>query len=747
VTEDARIEPRERCARFEPPDPPVGMVPRGAVLEKLRSPVVRVGVITAPAGYGKTAHAAVLARQDSRPTAWIDLDDRHGDPRFLLTELVAALQSVTDLDSGELGTGGSTADHFATTLAPSLGRALRRCRESFLLVLDDVQRADIPPASDLLEALVADVPPGSMVVLVGRAARLSALSRQRASSTLVEIGEQALALEARDVAELLAGMGVHSDPDDVERLVADTEGWPVGARLAGVAMLAGARPDEFPRMSGRDEGVLEYIDSEWLGNLTDDERDFLRRVSVLDWMSGALCNALLDRRDAGEVLHRICSDRHLVIPLDRRESAYRMNGLLRDALLTDFERRDASAVRDAHIRASCWFEEEGDIDRAVGHAVAAADHDRTARLVVTHTPAYYTSGRFTTITGWIESIPQDRVVDSVALCLCGALGVLGIGDAAAVSVWLRLGEQAAAARPESDQLAQLCLLNLRCVTSTGPARRAASGASVAHRDLPPGIWHAGTCLTYGAWSFMVGDDDIAVEVLAEGAAEARVFGAIALEAYCTSMLAVAAHEHGDSGRAWSLARLARSSAAEHGLDHTPGMAIVTAVHALATASTGEPETARADWRLARSQLSHMKGLNGWANVQVRIALANTSLLLGDRAGVETMLRETRELLVAQPDATRAHAQVAHLEEQCRHLRTHSAIGVSSLTTAELRVLHYLPTNLSLAEIGGRLFVSRYTVKTHCASIYRKLNATSRSEAVESARRFGLLEAAPAGDTA
>jgi LuxR family maltose regulon positive regulatory protein len=141
----------------------------------------------------------------------------------------------------------------------------------------------------------------------------------------------------------------------------------------------------------------------------------------------------------------------------------------------------------------------------------------------------------------------------------------------------------------------------------------------------------------------------------------------------------------------------------------------------------------------------MKDINGWGNVQARIALAQTSLVLADRVGVETMLRELRELLVPQPDATRAHAQIAQVEDMVRHLRSNAAIGASSLTTAELRVLHYLPTNLSLAEIGGRLFVSRYTVKTHCASIYRKLNATSRSEAVETARRFGLLESAPVGE--
>jgi LuxR family transcriptional regulator, maltose regulon positive regulatory protein len=731
---------------FAPPDPPVGMVPRADVLGRLSSPAMRVGVVTAPAGYGKTAHAAVLLRRDERPAAWIDLEDRHCDPRVLLTDLVAALHSVTDLDSDGLVAGGSSSDQFATELAPSLGRALQRCTKPFLLILDDVHLVGVPPASDLLEALIANVPPGSAVVLVGRACRLSALSRQRAEPMLVEIAEEALALEAQDVAEVLAGMGVSAGVEEANRLVADTEGWPVGVRLAGLATLAGVRRGDAPGLSGGEAAVLDYFDSEWLGNLTDDERDFLRRASVLDWMSGALCNAVLDRHDSGEVLHRICADRHLVIPLDRRESAYRMHGLLRDALATDFERRNSPAVREVHRRASSWFEAEGDIDRAVRHAVAAEDFDRTARLVVAHTPSYYTSGRYSTITGWVESIPHDRVVDSTALCLCGALGVLGVGDAAAVSVWLKLGESAAAAAPESDSLAQLCLLNLRCVTTAGPAGSAVADAAVAHGGLPPGIWHAATCLTYGAWSFMVGDDDVAAKVLAEGAAEAGVFGAIALEAYCTSVLAIAAHFEGDAARAWSLARRARSLAVEHGLERTPGMAIVSAVHALAAASTGDPETARADWQLARSQLSYMKDLNGWGNVQTRIALAQTSLVLADRVGAETMLRELRELLVPQPDATRAHAQIAQLEDMVRHLRGNAAIGASSLTTAELRVLHYLPTNLSLAEIGGRLFVSRYTVKTHCASIYRKLNATSRSEAVEAARRFGLLETAAVGET-
>jgi len=113
-------------------------------------------------------------------------------------------------------------------------------------------------------------------------------------------------------------------------------------------------------------------------------------------------------------------------------------------------------------------------------------------------------------------------------------------------------------------------------------------------------------------------------------------------------------------------------------------------------------------------------------------------LLCSRAVVGGWRRSGRAstIMIMKPDILEIDSKLAEL---VRHLRRHTAIGSSALTTAELRVLHYLPTNLSLAEIGNRLFVSRYTVKTHCGSIYRKLNVNSRSEAVEAARTVGLLE--------
>ena len=168
------------------------------------------------------------------------------------------------------------------------------------------------------------------------------------------------------------------------------------------------------------------------------------------------------------------------------------------------------------------------------------------------------------------------------------------------------------------------------------------------------------------------------------------------------------------------------------------MAIVSSIQALHCASTGDQAAAREAWQRARTQLAQLKDLSGWGNVQARVALARASLLLGDRAGAETVLVEARGFLVRQPDAVRAISQVDEVSELVAQMKHQAPGGSSSLTTAELRVLHYLPTNLTLAVIGTRLYISRYTVKTHCQAIYRKLDATSRAEAVDTARRLGLL---------
>jgi LuxR family maltose regulon positive regulatory protein len=178
---------------------------------------------------------------------------------------------------------------------------------------------------------------------------------------------------------------------------------------------------------------------------------------------------------------------------------------------------------------------------------------------------------------------------------------------------------------------------------------------------------------------------------------------------------------------------------EHHLDEMPTLHIVPAMTALLAALDGRPDVAREESRLSRRNLSYFDGVSTWVSVPTRIVLAETSLLLGDRATAEHLLDETRHLLDAQPDALLAVEKVKTLVQRLHDSDRSLATGRFALTTAELRVLHYLPTNLRIPEIASRLYVSRFTVKTQASSIYRKLGAANRTEAVALACGSGLLQ--------
>jgi LuxR family maltose regulon positive regulatory protein len=124
-------------------------------------------------------------------------------------------------------------------------------------------------------------------------------------------------------------------------------------------------------------------------------------------------------------------------------------------------------------------------------------------------------------------------------------------------------------------------------------------------------------------------------------------------------------------------------------------------------------------------------------VQTRLELARAYLATADVSGAATVRREIETVLRRRPDLGTLPAQVDELHGSLKAMRA-KAPGASTLTEAQLRVLPYLATHLSFQGIGERLFVSRHTVKSHAMAIYRKLNVTSRNEAVERAQGLGLL---------
>jgi LuxR family transcriptional regulator, maltose regulon positive regulatory protein len=128
-----------------------------------------------------------------------------------------------------------------------------------------------------------------------------------------------------------------------------------------------------------------------------------------------------------------------------------------------------------------------------------------------------------------------------------------------------------------------------------------------------------------------------------------------------------------------------------------------------------------------------------AGPDARIELIRVHLALADLAGARTLMREVDELLRRRPGLGTLAGQAQALRARLSRERGSGAPGASALTGAELRLLPLLSTHLSIPEIAAQMFLSRNTIKSQAISIYRKLGASSRSQAVSLSRDLGLLD--------
>ena len=714
--------------KLQPPRPRTGLVARNRLVARLQRPSAEIAVVTAPAGYGKTTLLAELVSCEPRRSAWLTLDVSDNDPDTLLTSVALVLWPTT------------------TPALPRFGRMLAGCSTPFVLVLDDVHTVD--GARGARRARHAGgqparrMPPGA-----GRPAAPSLkLGRLRVKRTMVEIGREELAFGPDETITLYRELGVDLTDDRAARLVERTEGWPAALYLAALAHMEGGTEGGDDGPAGDDVGasryVTDYVHDELLDDLDADTTSFLLGASCLERLSGPLCDAALGRRGSAGLLDDLERRNLLVIPLDRRREWYRLHRVLSDCLQVELARRGEPDPRVIHRRASEWFRAHGDADAAVGHAAKAGDTALVESLVLSSFGRYATTGRHATITRWMALFDEERLSSSASLAAFVAFSLLQGGDGAGALHWLARAEGGlprGRKRPTGTSVApDVVVALLRATVRETPAADMVADAGSARRKLPFGDWHSLSCLLLGAGEFMLGNDHDAEAVLEEGVAEASVH-APSIQALCLAHLAVLHVERDDWPRATTLARQGREVLADGGLEAVPNLFLVTAVSSLVEAHAGRLAEADSDRLLTRRRLVGFERVAPWANLQARIALARSSLVLGDRVAARTEVDEADRFLDRVPDAIRVKEQVVEVRRALREPVDAEGWGSSSLTTAEIRVLQYLPTHLTLVEIADRSFVSRNTIKTQAISIYRKLGASSRGSAVDLARESGLLD--------
>jgi len=720
-----------------------GGVPRIALLDRLEAssgaPVV---AIIAPPGYGKTTLLAQWTERDRRPFAWLSVDQRDNDPAVLLTYIAAALDRIEPIAPAVFGALASPAVSIAETVLSRLGSSLSAKALPVVVVLDDVHLLQNWECLNVVAALIDHLPQGSQLVIAGRGEPPFPLASLRAEGRMVEIGPDVLAMDRQEAELLLRNAAVDFSQVEVDDLVRRTEGWPVALYLAALSVKAGqSGEDAADAFAGDDRFLVDYLQAVLLSRLPPRLVSFLTHTAVLDQMSGPLCDAVLGTTRSSHLLESLERSNMLVIPLDRDRGWYRYHQLFRELLRAELERREPALVRELSMRASEWHENNGLADGAIEYAMAAGDADRVARLVGRIALPLYYGGRMATLQRWLDWFDQNELVERYpAVAVLGAwMHTLG-GHAAAAERWADAAERGSyqGAMPDGTASIDGWLALLRAMLCRHGVEQMRADAEVALALVPASsVLRASAHLLLGIAHLLAGDPDAADRLLAVAAEEGEAAGAdTATVALAERSILALARE--DWSQAEVLAERARWIARGARLEEYVTSVLVYAAGARLAIHRGDMSRAHEDLARAQRLRPQITYALPFYAVQTRLELARAYIALSDPAAARTMLLEVDDLLLRRPDLGVLPKQADELRARLDEMRV-DAVGASSLTAAELRLLRLLGTHHSFRAIGEQLYLSRHTVKSHAMSIYRKLGVSSRGEAIQRARDLGLLE--------
>jgi LuxR family maltose regulon positive regulatory protein len=722
-----------------------GTVRRSSLIERLARddprPIVSV---VAPAGYGKTTLLSQWAEHSAQTVAWVSVDEIDNDPKVLLRYVAEALDAVQPVDSRVFDALASPASSVPGSVVPRLGAAFAAMTSPVALVLDDVHLLRNSECRAALSVLADHVPAGSRLVLAGRAEPPLRVAPLRAEGKLLEMGPSDLALTPAEAAALLRAAGVTLGEDEVAELHRRTEGWPVGLYLAALCLRECGTPGRAAAAFGGDDRfVSEYLESELLVRLSEAQRTFLTRTAVLERMCGPLCEAVLDQPGSGATLADLAGSNLLLVPLDRRGQWYRYHHLFRDMLLADLERREPELIPVLRRRAASWCLCHDQPEAALEYFIAAGNVDQAARLVQRLWLAADRQGRVATLQRWFRWLDDRGAVDGhpmlavLAAFLCGTVGspVEAERWADVVDRW----QYADPVRSDDPRTEAWAAVLRACMCRRGAGQMRVDADEAVRRCAEEGILAPGAVFLQGTARVLCGDLDAADAYFEDAASGAQDVGAHEVLASALSERSLVAMARGEWGRAEALAGQARTVLREAGIEEGYATPLVCAVQVRTALHRGDVPAARAELVSAQRLRAVLTYALPHVAVQARIEMTRAYLTLSDFAGARMLMREIDELLKRRPDLGTLAGEADALRARLARERGASIPGASALTAAELRLLPLLSTHLSFAEIAAELFVSPNTAKTHAVSIYRKLNAGTRGQAVARARELGLLE--------
>jgi LuxR family maltose regulon positive regulatory protein len=760
--------------KLRPPAPRAELVPRASLVSLLQASLEgKLCLLDAPAGFGKTTLLAQwCAGAGLRRVAWVSLDEGDNDPTRFWTYVVEAIRTVEPtVGATALAALRRTSADLYRAVLPGLLNELGVVGSQLILVLDDYHLVTEATCCQTFTFLLDHLPAGVHVVLSTRADPPLPLARWRARGEMAEIRVAELRFTGEEASTLLNGsMGLQLATEDVERLAERTEGWAAGLYLAGLSLRG--RPDAsafIAAFHGDNRHIADYLGAEVLARQPDTIRTFLLRTSILERLSGPLCDAVLEAEGSAGLLVELERSNLFLVPLDQRREWYRYHHLFSELLRLELASRGEPALLvTLHRRAAAWHRQAGNLDEAIGHASAGGEFVTAAALIAQHWLTYWRRGQRATVARWLDGLPDEVILADPPVAYVAAW-IRGYSGASKqqTEVWLAAVERDGAdgslpdgvssegSLPDGvssegslpDGVSSLAFganLARAALVYDDVGRSAAAGRRALELAGPESLqywWMAQSALGHALYlSGQAAQTRPPLEELVRRVPAAAQPVAVVL---ALTVLSLLAGDQDDDRTAMALARRAVATADTQGLSAEPMCGIAYA--ALGRALARQGELAKAEEQFGRAL--EPVGIDSMLTQRAfaLLLLAPVRRARGDLAGARALVEQARELIEQFADPGMLPELLEQTEQTLGTAPSRRVEAAAPLTERELAVLRLLPTRLSNREIGRELYVSVNTVRSHVHAIYRKLGVATRAGAVAHARELGLLPGVNAPD--
>jgi LuxR family maltose regulon positive regulatory protein len=624
--------------------PPIrtGLVPRPGLIELLDQGLERkLTLLSAPAGFGKTTLLSEWISQSKSPFAWVSLDKDDNDRVRFLAYCIAALRRINlNVDDQLLGTLQSPQQpHIETVLIPLINQ-ITGMKDRFALVLDDYQLIESREIHDALAFILDHQPPSLHLVIASRSDPPLPVARMRARGEINEVRASHLRFSIEEGDRFLNQVqGLNLSRDDLESLVNRTEGWVAGLQMASLTLKkkvdASAYIQDF---AGSHDYIADYLTDEVISQQPGHIHDFLLKTSILDRLSGSLCDAVTGQQDSQQILKQLKGANLFVVSLDDEGQWYRYHRLFADLLHQRLLRSKPEVVPALYLKASEWFEVDGFTDHAIDYSLRGRHFQRAAGLIERVAEQIIKRSEIAMFLRWLDELPEQLVRDRATLSIFYAWALLVRGERSHLAADYLNG-----VIPTNEQIlnrmrtvkAMLAMYQRNVPEAVALARQALEGLpedDLFFRNLA--AWNLSAAL------YISGDKEGGEKMLAEVARMSRASGNLLVAVVALCRLAMAKMQRGQLYEPKDLFEQALDLAVD-------GQRQTLPIACEAMIGLGKIHWQWNDLEAARKYLSEGTGLSQRWKQQVAIdgyvTLAHINQSLGDVYLADQMIEKAREI--------------------------------------------------------------------------------------------------------